>query len=87
MSNVIRFPKTPVRPLQPRNLVLSTEDLRFQQVIREDAAALRARRAKAHPNFERFWSLFSGDSDCGSITGQPESVMWFPDDGSPNSVA
>lgn len=72
MSNVIHFPRRAARPLQPRSIVLSTEDLQFQQAIREQSAELRAKRNHARPNFERFWNLFGGVTDCGNPTGRPE---------------
>lgn len=71
MSNVIHFPKAPVRPLQPRSIVISTEDLTFQQIIREQSAELRAKRTRRMPSFERFWNLFGGNADCGDPAGQP----------------
>lgn len=70
MGVVIQFPGQPVRRVE-RSIVLSTEDLQFQQIIREQSAELRARKARAMPSFERFWNLLGGNADCGDPTGQP----------------
>lgn len=71
MGNVIAFPKQPVRSFSRGLVTLSTEDLQFQQIIREQSAELRARKLRIMPRFERFWALFHGNTDCGNPTGQP----------------